>query len=254
MAVHLSGGRKERHTVGQRSLVLRAWVAERRGRVWGVSIEGANVPRAGNTVSILHPLSLRSLAYFYSSLSETWVGSSPFPLEEFFLLLSLPVLLLLLLPCSFCMPLLCVSPPATDAVTTTCKHSGICNSNATKRGRETAAKKPQPVLALPRERVDPTPCKRYTARYSISPRKDKLYFGRTRAVHEKRIVSKRFQYFSPTTPVSRPRVIVLAPGQRNFLCSLCLWLTFFSPIFAIISDFIRRRFVWEDLGNSFYEK
>lgn len=93
MTVHLSGGRKERHTVGQRSLVLRAWVAERRGRVWGVSIEGANVPRAGNTVSILHPLSLRSLAYFYSSLSETWVGSSPFPLEEFFLLLSLPVLL-----------------------------------------------------------------------------------------------------------------------------------------------------------------
>lgn len=129
---------------------------------------------------------------------------------------------LLLLPCSFCMPLLCVSPPATDAVTTTCKHSGICNSNATKRGRETAAKKPQPVLALPRERVDPTPCKRYTARYSISPRKDKLYFGRTRAVHEKRIVSKRFQYFSATTPVSLPRVIVLAPGQRNFLCSLCL--------------------------------
>lgn len=50
------------------------------------SIEGANVPQAGNAVSILHPLSLRSLAYFYSSLSETWVGSSPFPLEEFFLL------------------------------------------------------------------------------------------------------------------------------------------------------------------------
>jgi len=61
------------------------WVvgrSEQRGRG---SIEGANVPQAGNAVSILHPLSLRLLAYFYSSLSETWVGSSPFPLEEFFL-------------------------------------------------------------------------------------------------------------------------------------------------------------------------
>lgn len=140
-------------------------------------------------------------------------SSSSFSASLFFFLL------LLLLPCSFCMPLLCVSPPGTDAVTTTCKHSGICNSNATKRGRETAAKKPQPVLALPRERVDPTPCERYTARYSISPRRDKLYFGRTRAVHEKRIVSKRFQYFSPTTPASRLRVIVLAPGIFFALCA-----------------------------------
>lgn len=39
----------------------------------------ANVPRAGN--SVLHPLSL--LAYFYSSLSVTRVGSSPFPLKKF---------------------------------------------------------------------------------------------------------------------------------------------------------------------------
>lgn len=136
-------------------------------------------------------------------------SSSSFSASLFFFFLSPPPPFP---PRSFCMPLLCVSPPGTDAVTTTCKHSGICNSNATKRGRETAAKKPQPVLALPRERVDPTPRKRYTARYSISPRKDKLYFGRTRAVHEKRIVSKRFQYFSPTIPVSRLRVIVLAPG------------------------------------------
>ena len=55
------------------------------------SIEGANVPRAGNAVSILRPpisrsagAPRRSLAYFYSSLSERRVlGSSPFPLEEF---------------------------------------------------------------------------------------------------------------------------------------------------------------------------
>lgn len=72
---------------GEESLV--PWLEE--GWWWG-GIEGANVPRPGNTVSVLHPLSLRPLAYFYSSLSETWVGSSPFPLEEFFLLL------LLLLP------------------------------------------------------------------------------------------------------------------------------------------------------------
>jgi len=63
------------------------WTSEQRGRG---SIEGANVPQAGNAVYILHPLSLRLLAYFYSSLSETWVGSSPFPLEEFFLLLAPP--------------------------------------------------------------------------------------------------------------------------------------------------------------------
>lgn len=66
------------------------WVVGRSDATKGRgSIEGANVPQAGNAISILHPLSLRLLAYFYSSLSETWVGSSPFPLEEFFLLLLL---------------------------------------------------------------------------------------------------------------------------------------------------------------------
>lgn len=35
------------------------------------------------------------------------------------------------------------SPPGTDAVTTTCKHSGICNSNAAKRGRKAATEQPE---------------------------------------------------------------------------------------------------------------
>jgi hypothetical protein len=106
------------------------------------SIEGANVPQAGNAVSILHPLSLRLLAYFYSSLSETWVGSSPFPLEEFFLRLAPPPLPPPLPPPSRHSTF---SPPGTDAVTTTCKHSGICNSNAAKRGRKAATEQPEAV-------------------------------------------------------------------------------------------------------------
>ena len=109
---------------GEESLV--PWLEE--GWWWG-GIEGANVPRPGNTVSVLHPLSLRPLAYFYSSLSETWVGSSPFPLEEFFLLL-----LLLLLPSPSLFPLLCVYTQPSGCVyleegdaaaATTCKHSPV---------------------------------------------------------------------------------------------------------------------------------
>ena len=108
---------------GEESLV--PWLEE--GWWWG-GIEGANVPRPGNTVSVLHPLSLRPLAYFYSSLSETWVGSSPFPLEEFFLLL------LLLLPSPSLFPLLCVYTQPSGCVyleegdaaaATTCKHSPV---------------------------------------------------------------------------------------------------------------------------------
>lgn len=44
------------------------------------------------------------------------------------------------------------SPPGTDAVTTTCKHSGICNSNAAKRGREAATEQPEVVRLTSRRR------------------------------------------------------------------------------------------------------
>lgn len=44
------------------------------------------------------------------------------------------------------------SPPGTDAVTTTCKHSGICNSNAAKRGRKATAEQPEAVRLTFRRR------------------------------------------------------------------------------------------------------
>ncbi|TGZ55411.1 Uncharacterized protein DBV15_08581 [Temnothorax longispinosus] len=44
------------------------------------------------------------------------------------------------------------SPPGTDAVTTTCKHSGICNSNAAKRGRKAATEQPEAVRLTSRRR------------------------------------------------------------------------------------------------------
>lgn len=44
------------------------------------------------------------------------------------------------------------SPLGTDAVTTTCKHSGICNSNATKRGREAATEELEAVCLTSQRR------------------------------------------------------------------------------------------------------
>lgn len=54
------------------------------------------------------------------------------------------------------------SPPGTDAVTTTCKHSGICNSNAAKRGRKAATEQPE-VGSLNFSKTQP----RLRIRYSI---------------------------------------------------------------------------------------
>lgn len=262
MAVHLSGGRKERHTVGQRSLVLRAWVAERRGRVWGwvsraLMFLGQETPSPSCTLylSAHSPIFIRLYLRLESvPLHFLLRSSSSFSASLFFFFL-----------------LLLLSYPALSV----CRFSA-CPLRVPMRWQQHAnilvfaIRMPQNGDGKPRRRSPSrcSPCRENASipplakgtqlRYSISPRKDKLCFGRTRAVHEKRIVSKRFQYFSPTTPVTRLRVIGLAPGQRNFLRSLCLWLTLFHQfflLFPILSAGALDR-VWEnaDLGNSFSEK
>ncbi|KZC07045.1 hypothetical protein WN55_08929 [Dufourea novaeangliae] len=73
-----------------------------------------------------------------------------------------------------------VSPPGTNAVTTTCKHSGICNSNAAKRGSrdeeypDRSRFSPAVFVDFLPEGTQQPPSK---PSYSINPPRDKFLFG-----------------------------------------------------------------------------